>query len=117
MGGLVGAALWFGHRTLVVASLLATLAVYAALGVSEVVPALDDLHLGVHLLITVIALLALRIGLQYCLLREEHETGDSARYLLCPHCEYVAGDMVFCPNCGVAAAASSPVRYTGNGWL
>ncbi|OBB14948.1 hypothetical protein A5662_06970 [Mycobacteriaceae bacterium 1482268.1] len=113
MGGLVGAALWFGRRRLMVASLLVTLAVYAALGVSEVVPALEGLHLGAHLVITVIALLALRIGLQYCLLHEEHETLDRVGYVLCPQCDHVVGNMAFCPNCGVVAATSSRAPDVG----
>ncbi len=66
MGGLVGAALWFGRRNLVVSSVLGALAIYAVLGITEVVPVLEGLHLGAHLMIAVIALLALRIGLQYC---------------------------------------------------
>lgn len=105
-GGLVGAALWFGSRNFVVASVLATLAVYALVGVSEVVPVLEGLHLGAHLMITVIALLALRIGLQYCLLHEEHDAPDPSGRVLCPHCEHVVPDTAFCPNCGVAAAAA-----------
>lgn len=89
-----------------VASVLATLAVYALVGVSEVVPVLEGLHLGAHLMITVIALLALRIGLQYCLLHEEHDAPDPSGRVLCPHCEHVVPDTAFCPNCGVAAAAA-----------
>jgi hypothetical protein len=70
LGGLVGAAMCFGGRSLVASSVLVTLALYAVLGVTEVVPALEGLHLGAHLMITVLALLALRIGFQYCLLNE-----------------------------------------------
>jgi len=55
----------------------------------------------------VIALLALRIGLQYCLLNEEHEASDPGVHVLCPHCDHVVPDMAFCPNCGVATAAAS----------
>ncbi len=68
LGGLVGATLWLGRRNLVACSVSATVAVYALLGVSEIVPALEGLHLGAHLMLTVVALLVLRIGLQYCLL-------------------------------------------------
>ena len=105
-GGLVGAALWFGRRSVVLFSVLATLAIYALLGVTEVAPVLEGLHLGAHLMIAVIALLALRIGLQYCLLHEEHDAPDPSGHVLCPHCEHVVPDMPFCPNCGVAAAAA-----------
>ena len=112
MGGLVGAALWFGRRNVVVSSVLGTLAVFALLGITEVSPGLEGLHLGAHLMIAVIALLALRIGLQYCLLNEEHDVPDPAGLVLCPHCIHVVPDMAFCPNCGVAAAAASRTSRT-----
>ena len=105
MGGLVGAALWFGRRTAVLWSVSVTLAVYALVGVSEVAQVLEGLHLGAHLMITVIALLALRIGLQYFLLREDPDPPTPDGRVLCPHCEHVVPDTAFCPNCGVAAAA------------
>ena len=73
LGGLVGAALWFGRRSLVVPSVLGTLAVYGVLGLMEVAPVLQGLHFGAHLMIAVFALLALRIGLQTVLLHEEHD--------------------------------------------
>lgn len=79
MGGLVGAALWFGRRNLIAWSVFATLAIYAVVGISEVFPALEGLHLGAHLMLAVIALLALRIGLQYCLRTEPRDT-DRAEY-------------------------------------
>ncbi|HET9566059.1 MAG TPA: zinc ribbon domain-containing protein [Mycobacterium sp.] len=112
MGGLVGAALWFGRRNLVVASVLATLVVFAVLGLWEVTPVLQGVDLGAHLMIAVIALLALRIGLQYCLLHEEHDAPNPGGRVLCPHCDHVVPDMAFCPNCGVAAAAASRVSRT-----
>jgi RsiW-degrading membrane proteinase PrsW (M82 family) len=107
MGGLVGAALWFGRRNLVVTSVLATVAIFAALGAAEVAPVLVGLHLGAHLIITVIALLALRVGLQTALMNERHDAPNSDGRVLCPHCDHVVPDMAFCPNCGVAAAAAS----------
>jgi hypothetical protein len=112
MGGLVGAALWFGRRDVVVWSLLATLAVYGLIGVTEVIPALEGLHLGAHLMVTVISLLALRIGLQYSLLHEEHDAHDPGERVLCGHCDHVVPDMAFCPNCGGAAAAASTASRT-----
>jgi hypothetical protein len=112
LGGLVGAALWFGRRGLVVSSVLGTLAIYALLGAVEVTPVTGGLHLGAHLIIAVIALLALRIGLQYCLLHEEHDAPPEGGRVLCPHCDHVVPDMAFCPNCGVAAAAASRASRT-----
>ncbi|OBK72013.1 hypothetical protein A5651_17540 [Mycobacterium sp. 1274761.0] len=111
MGGLVGAALWFGRRKLVVASVGATVAVFGTLGVTEVVPALEGLHVGAHLLVTVAALVILRIGVQYFLLHEQREATGHAGYVLCPHCDHVVADMAFCPNCGVAAAAASRASH------
>ena len=73
---------------------------------------MEGLHLGAHLLIAVIALLALRIGLQYCLLNEEHDVPDPGGHVLCPHCDHVVPDMAFCPNCGVTAAAASRASRT-----
>ena len=112
MGGLVGAALWFGRKNLVVSSALATLVVFALLGLWEATPILDGLDLGAHLMIAVIALLALRIGLQYCLLHEEHDAPNPGGRILCAQCEHVIPDVAFCPNCGVAAAAASRASRT-----
>jgi hypothetical protein len=64
LGGLVGAALWFSRPRLLVSSVLVTLALYAGLGLMEVTPVLQHLHLGLHVLVAGLALLALRIGLQ-----------------------------------------------------
>ena len=116
IGGLVGAALWFtqpagsSRRPAVVllgASFVIALLLYAVLGVMESLPFLQGLHLGVHLLITIVALLALRTGLQVMLLHEAHDELAPDRHVLCPHCEHVVPDMAFCPNCGVAARAAS----------
>jgi hypothetical protein len=79
MGGLVGAALWFGRWKLVVYSVLATLILFGALGLWEATPALEGVDLGAHVMFAVLALLALRIGLQNLLLREEHEGPDPDR--------------------------------------
>ena len=71
-GGLVGATLWFGRPKLIVTSVLTTLVVYGGLGLMELVPALESLQFVVYLVVTVFALLALRIGLQIALLHEGH---------------------------------------------
>ncbi|RDH74194.1 zinc ribbon domain-containing protein [Mycolicibacterium moriokaense] len=111
-GGLVGAAVWFGRWRPVVWAVLATLVLYAVLGVAEVTPALEGLHLGAHLMMTVIALLALRIGLQYCLLNEAHEAGDPDSQVLCGQCEHTVADTAFCSNCGAAAAVATRAPAT-----
>jgi hypothetical protein len=60
LGGLVGVALWRGGSRRIASSVLVTLGLYALMGITEALPVLEPLHLGVHLLIAVIALLALR---------------------------------------------------------
>jgi hypothetical protein len=118
VGGMVGAALWFRrrpdtsqpHRWHTLAALLpvfgVVLIVYAGLGLIDVARLPQGLKLGLYLVMTVFALLALRVVLQAALLREEHEPGSGAP-LLCPNCDQVVPDMAFCSNCGVAANASS----------
>jgi hypothetical protein len=66
----------------------------------------QGVHLGLYLVMTVFALLALRVVLQAALLREEHDRGSGAP-LLCPNCGQVVPDTAFCSNCGFAANTSS----------
>jgi hypothetical protein len=115
-GGLVGVALWFtrpGDRdrrpavVLLVTSLLVVLGLYVALGLIEVASFTNGLHVGLHLLVTVFALLALRIGVQAALLHEAHDEMNPGAQVLCPHCDHVVPDTAFCPNCGVATRAAS----------
>jgi rRNA maturation endonuclease Nob1 len=60
----------------------------------------------VHLAVTLLAVLVLRIGLHLALPHEAHDPIMSEP-LLCPHCDRVVPDMAFCPACGVATRASS----------
>jgi hypothetical protein len=112
LGGLVGAALWFGRPKVVVASLVVTLSVYAALGLMDIAPQIQGMHFGVHALIAIFALVALRVGLQTTLLHERHDEPNPDGRVQCPHCEHVVADMPFCPNCGVAARAASRTSRT-----
>src|SRR4029079_4050696 len=116
VGVCVGAALWFTApanasrrpaTVLIAVSILVTLGLYAALGLAESLPFFQGLHVGLHLTVTVIALLALRIGLQAMLLHEAPDESDPTRYVLCPHCDHVVPNTAFCPNCGVATRAAS----------
>jgi hypothetical protein len=119
VGGVFGAALWFTpptdashrHRGPRFVTLLLVVAVvfafYAGLGLMELAPLSDGFHVGLHLLVAVLALLALRIGLQAALLHEAHDGMNPSEPLLCPHCGHVVPDMAFCPNCGVSTRASS----------
>jgi hypothetical protein len=113
-GGLAGAALWFTrptnsshqHHWLLPSVAVVVLAVYAGLGLIGLAQIPEVVQLAVQLLITVVALLALRIGLQLALLHEAHDPIVGAP-LLCAHCNMVVPDMAFCPHCGVATRASS----------
>ena len=106
-GGLVGTALWLNRTRVLLASVLAVVVLFAGLGLSEAGPIPDGLQLGLHLVFAALALLALRIGLQEALLREERDATSPTEQVLCPHCDHVVPDMVFCPNCGVAARSAS----------
>jgi hypothetical protein len=107
LGGLVGVALWSGRRAFVSVSLLVTLALYIAIGLvdSTEIPPVPDVVL--YVLIAVVAVIALRLGLQTALMGERQEPDDPSGRVLCPHCDTVVPDMPFCPNCGVAAQAAS----------
>jgi hypothetical protein len=111
-GGLVGMALWSSRTRVLLASVLAVVVLYAGLGLSEAAPIPDALHVGLHLVFAALALLALRIGLQAALLRDEHDTTSPTEQVLCPHCDHVVPDMAFCPNCGVAARSASRTSRT-----
>jgi hypothetical protein len=88
-------------------SIVVALVLYAALGLAESLPFFQGLHVGLHLAVTVIALLALRIGQQAMLLHEAQDESDPTQYVLCPHCDHVVPNTAFCPNCGVATRAAS----------
>jgi hypothetical protein len=53
----------------------------------------------------VLAILALRIGLQIAILHEA-TSPTAATPLLCLHCRQVVPEMAFCPSCGAASRAS-----------
>jgi uncharacterized membrane protein len=118
VGGMAGTALWFRRRADIsqpqrwhmlpahLPEFGVVLIVYTGLGLIDVARLPQGLHFGLYLVMTVFALLALRVVLQAALLREEHELGSGAP-MLCANCDHVVPDMAFCPNCGVAASASS----------
>lgn len=117
VGGLIGIVLWFRpgrraheHPRVVRAALsafaLLVVVIYAVIWVIDSwrLPKLPQL--GLHILMTVIALLAARMCLQLALLHEEPDQ-FSERPTLCLHCDHVVPDMPFCPACGAATRASS----------
>ncbi len=117
IGGLVGAALWSGRPRLIIVSVVAALGLYAASGLLEVSPLVRGRHFALHAVIAVIALLALRIGLQDLLLHDPDNAGDPDRRVLCGYCGQVVADTAFCRHCGVARRAATaespaPVRQT-----
>lgn len=134
VGGLVGTALWFTRpadrkqmgrnyiRMLLALMAVVVVALYAALGLIDVARVPQLLQLAVHLTMTAIALLALRVGIHLALIHEEHDEIQENEPILCPHCGHVVPDMAFCVACGTSIRASSrssrqarrdvrPVRY------
>ena len=119
VGGLIGAALWFTRpankadqhsgyiRAVLAGFAAAVVAVYAGLGLVDVSHVPQWLQLVIHLSVTMLALLLLRIGLHLALLHEAHDEIHSDEPVLCPHCHHVVPDMAFCPACGVATRAAS----------
>lgn len=107
LGGLVGVALWFGRRSVIAVSVLVTLGLYAVVAIMDLeqIPLL--LQFGLYLLFAVLAMIALRIGVQIALVNEQQEPVDPNARELCPQCNIVVPEMPFCPNCGVAAHAGS----------
>ena len=117
VGGLVGAGLWYsrrdgpdrhGRRIVVGAlGLSAGAAVYAIVGLIEAFRMPPSLQVLVHLALALVAMLALRVGLQLAMLHERQETTHPDLPIACPDCGHVVPDMAFCPACGVAAQAAS----------
>lgn len=115
-GGMVGAALWSTRRvngavgarplSAVGPALGVLIILYAVLGLIDIAPLAPWLLLMLHLLITAVAILALRIAIHLSLLHEAHDL-LAGPPLLCPECHHVVPDMAFCPNCGSATRASS----------
>ena len=117
VGGLIGIVLWFRPgrrayehprtvRAVLAAFTMLVVVIYAAIWVIDASRLPKWPQLGLHLLMTVIALLAARVCLQLALLHEEPDP-FTGRPLLCLHCERVVPDMPFCPACGAATRASS----------
>ncbi|WP_099037085.1 zinc ribbon domain-containing protein [Mycobacterium neglectum] len=119
VGGLIGTALWFTRPpskvgknrglvgvTLIVIALL-VIAVYVGLGLVDVARFPQWWQLALHLTLTGLALLALRIGLHLALLHEAQDEMHSDEALLCMECNHVVPDAPFCARCGAAMHASS----------
>ncbi len=115
-GGLVGAALWMTRlrdssprsllRTAPVPALAAVALCYSAIGIMDVVARTPAAQIAVHLVVTLVAILAVRVRVHVTLLHEAREKVAGGP-LLCAHCHRVVPDNGFCPKCGVALHASS----------
>jgi hypothetical protein len=133
-GGVVGATLWFRPRAdppvtrhwyspsapalamiIAVAAALAENAIdYAWISYAQIV--------ALYAVVTVLALMALRLVLHWCLLGEARDGTPGGEPVRCPQCDHVVPDLAYCPDCGVAANAasrssrrgdrSSPIRET-----
>ena len=114
-GGLIGIALWFrpgtrARRWRVRAALLFfTLlvgALYSSIWIMEAARLPQSVQLLLHVIVAMVALIALRVAIQMALLREAQDvlTGQP---ILCVHCDRVVPDMAFCPSCGAATRAAS----------
>ena len=121
-GAMIGIVLWFRpsdrvreHPVLMRAVLLAFTvlvgAIYLTLWVIDASRLTKVSQLALHIVMTALALLALRIGVQLALLHESTDPATGAP-LLCSRCERVVPDMPFCPACGVAARAAPRASRT-----
>lgn len=116
-GGVIGIALWFrpgtqsrARRWRVRAALLIftlfVAALYAAIWIMEAARLPQSVQLLLHILLALLALVALRVAIQMALLREAQDP-PTGQPILCVHCDRVVPDMAFCPACGAATRASS----------
>lgn len=119
VGGLIGIALWFTRppskvnknrgvvRGILVMFAVVVLAIYLALGLVDVARFPQFLQLAGHLLLSALALFALRVGLQLALLNEAQDEIRPDEPMLCTECNHVVPDAPFCARCGAAMHASS----------
>ena len=113
-GGVIGLALWLRPRPgrgsdarVALWSLGAgMLTIHAVVGGVDAAGLPQMAMLGLHLALSVAALLALRSAIQLSLLNEIPDP-VSAEPLLCAHCGQVVPDAAFCAACGAATRASS----------
>jgi len=116
-GGVLGILLWFSpgkrageHPGAVRATLLffsgLVAVIYSAIWVIDAARLPKWPQLAMHILMALIALLAVRVCVQLALLHEQPDP-YSGEPVLCMHCDRVVPDMAFCPACGASSRASS----------
>ncbi len=115
-GGLAGTALWFtraraasrpGRRVIIAAVTLCAvvvLAVYAAVGRADIEGVSQLAALSWHIAMAIVAIIAVRIGVQLALLLGAHGPSSAAPFR-CPNCGKPEPATAFCPDCGVAIGA------------
>jgi hypothetical protein len=118
-GGMVGMALWFRGQNdnphehpARIRAILWVLAVMVVLihtgaAVTDILGMPQLRMLAVHVILTLIVLVLLRVAVQLALMHEVTDPIERDEPLLCIHCNHVVPDMAFCPACGVATRASS----------
>jgi hypothetical protein len=118
-GGMVGMALWFKGqdtnpherpartRTALWVLAVVVVLIHTGVAITDIVGIPQLQMLTIHVVMTAVVLVLLRVALQMALLHEAHDPIQEDEPLLCVHCEHVVPDMAFCPACGVATRASS----------
>lgn len=115
LGGLIGILLWFrpgpiavrhrGHvRVILLLFTLLVVAIYTAIWLIDDSPLPRWPQLGLHILMTAVALVVARFCVQLALLHERQDE-PSEQPVLCLNCEHVVPEMPFCPACGFASHA------------
>jgi hypothetical protein len=109
VSGLVGVALWYsadrdnprsGRIRWTLVGLAATaLTIYLAEGFIDLQGAPDPPTLALHVALTALALVLLRLAMQLAIRTEQHPKAPSEP-VLCGQCEHLVSGQTFCPECG-----------------
>lgn len=114
-GGIFGIALWFrpaadtsrNYRGTIPVGLLLAVIFVVLMGLVDIAPIPLSPYIGLQLLVSVSAMLALRAVIADALLHETGEDASGADHLLCAECDHVVEWLSFCTDCGVALRAGS----------
>jgi len=123
-GGLVGIVLWYRNaanwcrarrmRWYLIALTFTTLGIFFIERTIDVSRAPEIPTLIVHLVLTTVALMALRLGLQLAILTESHDP-EHRGPTLCSQCEQSVAGMVFCSDCGALLNYPAPAQVRPRG--
>jgi len=118
-GGMIGIALWFRGQTsnphehpgriraLLYLLAIVVVVIHTCAAVTDIMGMPQLRMLTVHVVLTLVVLVLLRIAVQLALMHEAPDPIEQDEPILCIHCHHVVPDMAFCPACGVATRASS----------